>query len=161
MGELIDQTGFIFRMSAADAIRWNGLLIKARDCRLIVNDDFWKGVVYVEAKECVDSSLGDPSSWRPIGAQGRVVIRAYGKDDSPMDPVAVLRRIEALHADSTVAIVLEHPDTGVALRRVSFAGCRWGPPEIHFENRPSRKPLATISVDFKADRYSDDVVTPV
>lgn len=148
--ELFDQEGFIIRIGVGGALRWGDALVKARDISVVVNDDYWKGVQFVEAKaiELDGIELGNPTGFTmPAGARGSIEI--LGPRDDEGEPV---RRFQALTSDSVVAVVAADPDDGRELRRITFHGCRWSMPSVL--PRDSGNKLH-VSAEFKAERYED------
>lgn len=152
---LIDQEGFIFRFGVRGAVRWEDLLIRGRDVSVFVNDDRWTYVQHVEARdtglEAIE--LGNPNVISvPSGAEGRIDLLSRPR----AEPHTFAARFGGLQADSVLAVVVDHPDTGYELKRFTFRGCRWGPPSIEplmDSHRAGGLLRYIVSADFKADYY--------
>lgn len=149
--ELYDQEGFIIRIGVGGAIRIGDKLVRAPFVDVVVNDDLWKGVQYIDARtKELEGELGNPSAYRlPRGAFGNIEIMSVR--DDPGDPIVEpARRILALDPDSVLAIVINDPDDGRQLRRITFHGCRWDPPAAHHVGN-----RLVVAGSFKAEWFED------
>lgn len=156
MPELYDQTGYIIRIGVGGAILVGDKCVRAKDISVVVNDDYWKGVKYFDAKarDIEGFELGSPNSFlMPGGAFGSIEIRPLRKDVDAGDPIIEpARRIMTLDPDSVVAVVICDPDDGSELRRITFHGCRWDPPGVHTVEGGSK---LNVVAGFRAEWYED------
>lgn len=148
--ELYDQEGFIIRIGVGGALRWGDVLVRARDISVVVNDDYWKGVQFVEAKstEVLAEELGHHRTF-PVPAGARGSIEILGPRDDEAEPV---RRFQALTPDSVVAIVAREPGDGPEIRRITFHGCRWSTPSVVPRDAGNR---LQVGAEFKAEWFED------
>lgn len=153
--ELYDQEGYLIRIGVGGALRIDGKLVRSQHVSVVVNDDIWKGVQYIDARanELNLDELGRPTSIvLPDSAHGHVEILSEREHDG--EPIVEpARRIMALHGDTTLAIVVHDPDDpSRELRRITCYGCHFDPPAAHPTDRGSR---LQVTASFKANRYED------
>lgn len=153
--ELYDQEGYLIRIGVGGCIKIDGKPIRGKDVDVFVNDDRWSGVQYIDAQadELEDLEIGGPGPQVlvPNGVHGHIeILVPLESDGEPV--VEPARRIMNLLADSVLAVVVNDPDTGVELRRITCYGCRWEPPSAHSVARRDRM---LIGAAFKAERYED------
>lgn len=148
MIEIIDQTGYIIAMRIGSRLRWHDLIVGAKDVDLIVSGAHMAGVESLELRpDEYIRALGSSESW-PLTADGVVCIRPPRRD-----PRELIASMAAMEPGFEAEVVVNHPDTGEALRRIALSGCRWGPPSLGHVSE-SGKPI--VNFPLRAEGVRDD-----